>query len=148
MTAESLDDSLRDRVLEVARLTFGYSELRPGQLDAILSLVEGRDTLVVMPTGWGKSAVYQIAAMLLDGPTVVVSPLISLQRDQVASLLSRPGATAVSANSSQTRSRRAAAYDAISSGSVEFLFLSPEQLANPDVMDMLRAAKPSLFVVD
>ncbi|BEP12925.1 RecQ family ATP-dependent DNA helicase [Acidothermaceae bacterium B102] len=148
MTAAPLDESLRDQVLEVARLTFGYAALRPGQLDAILSLLAGQDTLVVMPTGWGKSAVYQIAALLLDGPTVVVSPLISLQRDQVASLLGRVGTSAVSANSSQSRSHQAAAFDAISSGSVEFLFLSPEQLAKRDVVDMLRAARPSLFVVD
>ena len=95
----------RQRVLEVAKNSFGYDELRPGQMDAILSLLSGQDTLVVMPTGWGKSAVYQIAALLLDGPTVVVSPLISLQRDQVASLLGRGGMTAVSANSSQSRQR-------------------------------------------
>jgi ATP-dependent DNA helicase RecQ len=139
---------LREQVLEVARTTFGYSTMRPGQLDAILSLVEGRDTLVVMPTGWGKSAVYQIAALLLAGPTVVVSPLISLQRDQVASLLGRVGTTAASANSSQSRHDQAAAFDAISDGSVEFLFLSPEQLAKREVVEMLRAAKPSLFVVD
>jgi ATP-dependent DNA helicase RecQ len=137
-----------DRVLEVARKSFGYEQLRPGQLDAILSLLAGRDTLVVMPTGWGKSAVYQIAALLLDGPTVVVSPLISLQRDQVASLLGRTGMTAASANSSQSRSDQAAAFDAVSDGSVEFLFLSPEQLAKREVVDMLKAAKPSLFVVD
>ncbi|MDX6246037.1 MAG: ATP-dependent helicase RecQ, partial [Frankiales bacterium] len=96
-------------MLQVARKTFGYAELRPGQLDAIMSLLAGQDTLVVMPTGWGKSAVYQIAALLLEGPTVVVSPLISLQRDQVASLLGRTGMTAASANSSQSRSDQAAA---------------------------------------
>ena len=61
MTAAPLDGSLADQVLEVARLSFGYAALRPGQLDAILSLLGGQDTLVVMPTGWGKSAVYQIA---------------------------------------------------------------------------------------
>jgi ATP-dependent DNA helicase RecQ len=142
------DPTLREQVLEVARTTFGYAQLRPGQLEAILSLIGGQDTLVVLPTGWGKSAVYQIAALLLEGPTVVVSPLISLQRDQVASLLGRVGTTAVSANSSQSRSHQAAAFDAISSGSVEFLFLSPEQLAKREVVDMLRQAKPSLFVVD
>ena len=145
-SAES--SSSGDQVLDLARTTFGYEALRPGQLEAIMSLLDGRDTLVVMPTGWGKSAVYQLAAMLLEGPTVVVSPLISLQRDQVASLLSRVGTTAVSANSSQSRSHRAAAYDAITTGSVEFLFLSPEQLAKRDVVEMVKAAKPSLFVVD
>ena len=139
---------LSEQVLAVAGATFGYEQLRPGQLEAILSLLAGQDTLVVMPTGWGKSAVYQIAALLLQGPTVVVSPLISLQRDQVASLLGRVGATAVSANSSQSRSDQAAAFDAVSNGSVEFLFLSPEQLAKREVVDLLRLAKPSLFVVD
>ncbi len=82
---------------------YGWDKLRPGQLEAMTALLAGRDVLVVMPTGSGKSAVYQVPALLLDGPTVVVSPLIALQRDQVQALLKRPGAGgAASANSSQS----------------------------------------------
>jgi len=132
-----------------ARDAFGWERLRPGQLEAMQSVMAGHDTLAVMPTGSGKSAVYQVPSMLLDGPTVVVSPLISLQRDQVAGLLGRGGdVTAVQANSSLSDKDRAAAFDALRAGEVEFLFLAPEQLAKPEVLDAVAAAKPSLFVVD
>ena len=111
--------------------------------------MDGQDALVVMPTGAGKSAVYQVPAMLLDGPTVVVSPLISLQRDQVAGLLGREGAgVAVQANSSLSDKEREAAFEALSAGEVEFFFLAPEQLSKPEVIEAIAAAKPSLFVVD
>ncbi len=129
---------------------FGWDELRPGQLEAMEAVVAGHDTLVVMPTGSGKSAVYQVPALLLDGPTVVVSPLIALQRDQVAGLLGRDGGAggAVQANSSQSERARDAAFEALRAGEVEFFFLAPEQLAKPEVLDALADVKPSLFVVD
>jgi len=116
-------------------------------MEAVLA---GRDTLVVMPTGSGKSAIYQVPALLLDGPTVVVSPLIALQRDQVAGLLARgaAGGGAVQANSNQSGAAREAAFAALSAGEVEFLFLAPEQLSKPEVVEALAEAKPSLFVVD
>jgi ATP-dependent DNA helicase RecQ len=114
------------------------------------SVVAGRDTLAVMPTGSGKSAIYQVPALLLDGPTVVVSPLIALQRDQVAGLLARKDGAggAVQANSSQSERARDAAFAALRAGTVEFFFLAPEQLAKPEVLDAVAAARPSLFVVD
>ena len=113
------------------------------------AVVAGHDTLVVMPTGSGKSAVYQVPAMLLDGPTVVVSPLISLQRDQVSGLLARTGAgAAASANSSLSDKQQSEAFSALAAGKVEFFFLAPEQLSKPEVLEALAAAKPSLFVVD
>ena len=136
-------------VRRTAREVFGYDELRPGQLEAMLSVLDGRDTLAVMPTGSGKSAVYQIPALLLHGPTIVVSPLIALQRDQVAALLARTGAGgAVHANSSLSRARQEAAYEAVAAGDVEFLFLAPEQLAKDEVVERLAGVSPSLFVVD
>ncbi len=114
------------------------------------SVLSGRDTLAVMPTGSGKSAIYQVPALLMDGPTVVVSPLISLQRDQVEGLLGRRGGAggAVQANSSQSEKARGAAFAALRAGAVEFFFLAPEQLAKPEVLDALALARPSLFVVD
>jgi len=114
------------------------------------AVVEGRDTVVVMPTGSGKSGIYQVPALLLDGPTVVVSPLIALQRDQVAGLLARgEGAGgAVQANSAQSEAERERAFSALRAGEVEFLFLAPEQLAKAEVLEQLVAAEPSLFVVD
>jgi ATP-dependent DNA helicase RecQ len=113
------------------------------------SVLSGRDTLVVMPTGSGKSAVYQVPALLLDGPTVVVSPLIALQRDQVAGLVANEDAEgAVQVNSSLSGSERAQAFAALRAGEVEFFFLAPEQLAKPEVLDAVAQARPSLFVVD
>lgn len=113
------------------------------------AVLERRDTIVVMPTGAGKSAVYQVPALLLDGPTVVVSPLIALQRDQVAGLIARSGAGgAVQANSSLSERARERAFEALQAGEVEFFFLAPEQLAKPEVLDAVAAAEPSLFVVD
>ena len=96
----------------VARERFGFDELRPGQEHAIRSVLAGRDTLVVMPTGAGKSAVYQIAGVLLGGPTVVVSPLVALQRDQVEGLeeLGVGGASEVNATLA-VRERREAFED-------------------------------------
>jgi ATP-dependent DNA helicase RecQ len=111
-------------------------------------VLSGRDTLAVMPTGSGKSAIYQIPALLLDGPTVVVSPLIALQRDQVLALVSNGIALAAEANSTVPESVRAEALDSLRNGDLEFIFLAPEQFANDETLSALREAKPSLFVVD
>ena len=135
-------------VRRIARNRFGWRSLRPGQLDAVCTLLNGTDTLVVMPTGAGKSAVYQLAALLIDGPTVVVSPLIALQRDQLAGLAARGGAQAVAVNSAQTAGVTSQAWESLSTGDAEFMFLSPEQLANDEVVDRLAQAKVSLLVVD
>lgn len=82
----------RRQVQRTAREVFGWEELRPGQDEAMQHLLQGHDVLVVMPTGGGKSATYQIPAQLLDGPTIVISPLIALQRDQMLSLAERNAA--------------------------------------------------------
>jgi ATP-dependent DNA helicase RecQ len=137
-----------DQLRETAREVFGWPDLRPGQLPAMEAVMEGRDTLLVLPTGGGKSAVYQVPALLIDGPTVVVSPLIALQRDQVTALLARRGVTAVAANSSQRDSETDAAWLAVGEGEVEFVFLAPEQLAKDEVLQRLKDVRPSLFVVD
>ncbi len=134
------------RLRAVARKVFGWRDLRPGQLDAMRHLLGGGDALVVMPTGSGKSAVYQVPALLLDGPTVVVSPLIALQRDQVAGLAEADAGGAVAVNSAQSGGE--ASLEAVRAGAAEFVFLSPEQLAKPETVERLRAARPSLIAVD
>ena len=138
------------RLRATAREAFGWEELRPGQAEAMSQVLAGRDTLAVMPTGSGKSAVYQVPALLLDGPTVVVSPLVALQRDQVQQLLARQGDVggAVALNSSRRAAERREAWEALGSGDLEFVLLAPEQLAKPEVLARLKAARPSVFVVD
>lgn len=133
----------------VAREDFGWNELRSGQREAIESVVGGADTLVVMPTGYGKSAIYQIAAAIIAGPTVVVSPLIALQFDQIAGLAShRDAPEAVAVNSSQGARANADSWLAIATERAEFLFLSPEQLAKEEVIEHLLRLGVKLFVVD
>ncbi|HEV7951013.1 MAG TPA: DEAD/DEAH box helicase, partial [Glaciihabitans sp.] len=75
--------SVEARVRDVARSAFGWESLRDGQLEAVEAAIAGRDVLVVLPTGYGKSAVYQLAGLIVAGPTIVISPLISLQSDQI-----------------------------------------------------------------
>lgn len=140
-----LDDDLQ----RLARQGFGFDDLRPGQRDAVESVLAGRDTLVVMPTGSGKSAIYQLAGFLIDGPTVVVSPLLALQHDQVRSIEEHGfEGQAVCLNSSLSATERDRVLSDLHAGTVEFCFLAPEQLGRDDTRAALRAASPSLFVVD
>jgi ATP-dependent DNA helicase RecQ len=138
----------RRRVRRVAREVFDWRTLRPGQGEAMRELLSGHDVLVVMPTGSGKSAVYQVPAQLLDGPTIVISPLIALQRDQMLSLAERNAGGAVVVNSAQSAGSSAASLEQIRAGKAEYVFLSPEQLAKPEIVDRLAAARPSLIAVD
>ena len=131
---------------ELARERLGFERLRPGQLRAAEALAGGRDVLAVLPTGGGKSAIYELAGMLRAGPTVVVSPLIALQDDQFAHLQAT-GLPAIVLNSQQSAGARAAALLA-SCDPGTFVFLSPEQLANPETRQALQRARPGLFVVD
>ncbi|GHH40624.1 RecQ family ATP-dependent DNA helicase [Lentzea cavernae] len=137
-----------EELLRTAEEVFGWTELRQEQLIGMRTLLEGRDALVVMPTGAGKSAIYQVPAILLDGPTVVVSPLIALQRDQAHSLRAAGAPPAATINSAQSAEAIQQAWQAFGDGRTEYLFLSPEQLANAETLHRLHEAKPSLFVVD
>lgn len=143
------DDRLRNDIRRSAEDYFGWTSLRAGQLEAIEIVVGGTDALVVMPTGYGKSAIYQLAGALVTGPTVVVSPLIALQADQVAGIRARRGAPdAAAVNSGQRDRQNEDAWRALSTGNAEYLFLSPEQLAKDEVVERLRQVDVRLFVVD
>ena len=136
------------RVRDAVADLLGHDELRPGQAEAAAAVLEGRDTLAVMPTGSGKSAVYQVVAALIAGPTVVVSPLLALQKDQVEAIAETDVGLAAAANSTVSERDRRWMFDALASGGLEFLFVSPEQLSREDTLAALGAAEPSLFVVD
>jgi ATP-dependent DNA helicase RecQ len=131
-----------------AREVFGFDSLRPGQAEAVRAVVAGRDVLAVMSTGYGKSAIYQIAALMIPGPTVVVSPLIALQRDQVEELEEHAAGGAASVSSIVGEGERRETFEELEDQRLEFLFLSPEQLSNEEVLGEVRASEPSLFVVD
>jgi ATP-dependent DNA helicase RecQ len=138
------------RIREFARDVLGFEEFRPGQEAAMQSVVSGRDTLAVLPSGAGKTAVYQVAGQLLDGPVIVVSPLIALQRDQVerlAEIEDRAG-RAAQLNSSMSAGDQREVLEALGDGTVRFVFLAPEQLTKPEVVDAVHDAGPALFVVD
>ncbi|MBD2083231.1 ATP-dependent DNA helicase RecQ [Leptolyngbya sp. FACHB-17] len=137
-------------IQKLAQTHLGYDDLRPGQEAAIASVLEHCDTLAVMPTGSGKSAIYQLAATRIPGSTIVVSPLLALQKDQVESIDKEDidvGNAAV-INSTITVSERAEIFDRWHNGKLEFLFLAPEQFNNTDTIEHLQAAPPSLFVID
>jgi ATP-dependent DNA helicase RecQ len=135
-----------DEIEGLARARLGFTGLRPGQRPAVEALVAGRDVLAVLPTGAGKSAIYELAGLLRAGPTVVVSPLIALEDDQLAHLRSA-GLHAIVLNSRQSAGKRAAALLAACQPDT-FVFLSPEQLANDETSETLKRAAPGLFVVD
>jgi ATP-dependent DNA helicase RecQ len=137
------------RIREVARDVLGFTEFRPGQEAALQAVVAGQDTLAVLPSGAGKTAIYQIAGQLVDGPVVVVSPLIALQRDQVERLVELQNAgRPAQLNSSLSAGDQRESLEGLADGSVRFLFLAPEQLAKPEVVEAVRAAGAALFVVD
>src|SRR5439155_14471786 len=112
--------------------------------------MRGGDELIVLPTGGGKSAVYQLPAVLLPGPTVVISPLLALQHDQIDGLTGRDDErlTAVRVSSAESPARQRAALAEVAAGKARFLFITPEQLARPDRLAEVRALRPALVAVD
>ena len=124
---------------QILKSVFGYDKFRPGQREIIQNILEGRDTLAVMPTGGGKSLCYQIPALIFDGITVVVSPLISLMQDQVGALLEN-GVSAAFLNSTLNLDEYKKTVRDIKSGGAKLLYLSPEALATERVKSILREA--------
>jgi len=138
------------RLRRAAHRHFGWSSLRDGQLAAMRAVAKGRDALVIMPTGAGKSAIYQVPGTLAKGPTLVISPLLALQQDQVEALEGRgdPHLRAVRISSAETPAQQARALAELAAGQARFLFITPEQLANPERLAQVRALRPALVAVD
>ncbi|SMH47077.1 ATP-dependent DNA helicase RecQ [Rathayibacter oskolensis] len=146
MDPDTMEPDTTDRI---ARDDFGWTSLLPGQREAIESAAAGRDTLLVLATGGGKSAVYQIAGAQRGGVVLVVSPLVALQADQLASIEAAPAAPpAVAVNSSLGPAAVARAWERIDEGGPLYVLLAPEQLAKPENVARLAAAGVSLLVVD
>ena len=135
------------RARTLLRETFGLSRLRPGQSAVIERVLAGRSTLAIMPTGAGKSLCYQLPALLLEGRTVVVSPLIALMKDQCESLRER-GIAAVQVNSAIDSEEARAAEEAVADGSARIIMTTPERLADPAFLEKLGARPVALLAVD
>ena len=137
-----------DAALHAAlRGTFGFPEFRQGQLDVIRLLMAGRSALAIFPTGAGKSLCYQLPALLLEGLTVVVSPLIALMKDQIDFLVAR-GVAAARMDSSLTADEYRAADTALRAGQLRLLYVSPERLSNERFLQKIRRLRVALLVVD
>ncbi|MEO8041933.1 MAG: RecQ family ATP-dependent DNA helicase, partial [Acidobacteriota bacterium] len=141
MTIEKARDILRHR--------FGYDEFRLNQEAAIESVLRGHDCVVLMPTGGGKSLCYQIPALVLDGLTVVISPLIALMKDQVDALRAN-GINAAFLNSTQTAGEQVDVFRRVRSGETKLLYVAPERLlqSGDRFIDFLRSINISLFAID
>src|SRR4051812_13953284 len=134
-------------LLDMLRTRFGHQAFRAGQEDVIRKLLEQRDVLAVLPTGAGKSIMYQLTSQLLPGLTLVVSPLLALMRDQLESLAEHH-VGAVALNSAQSHAENERALSMAVAGETKLLFLTPERLEDESVVALLRRAPVSLFVVD
>lgn len=126
---------------------FGYSTFRPFQREAIEGVIAGKDQLVVLPTGGGKSLCYQLPAMMMEGCALVISPLIALMKDQILSLQSQ-GILAATINSSITKEYRIHVMQNLSAGNIKLLYLSPETLLSPLGDELLSRTKISLIAID
>jgi ATP-dependent DNA helicase RecQ len=128
---------------------FGFREFRPGQREACEAALHGRDVLVVMPTGSGKSLCYQLPALLRDDLTVVVSPLVALMQDQVEALAARGlGDRVALVNAQQDGAANAEALRRAAAGELRLLYVAPERFAAPGFLDRMAGARVGLFVVD
>ena len=144
MTTEAIPLSTLRRTL---RRTFGFRALREGQEEVIRSIVSGQDTLAIMPTGAGKSLCYQLPGAEMPGTTVIVSPLISLMKDQVDKLREL-GINAAQVNSTLTASEESEVLEAIAKEQREVVFVTPERVTQPEFLETLKSNKIDVFVID
>jgi ATP-dependent DNA helicase RecQ len=145
LDAPPLDES-RDVIADAAAEAADVQHLRPGQREAVEAALTS-DTVAVLASGTGKTAIYETVAHLLDGPTLVISPTIALQRDQVQGLREH-GHRVRSLNSTATQKAQAKALQDFAARRLDMLLLAPEQLGNPEVVEALDRAHPTLLVVD
>ena len=139
--------SQKKECLRHLRATFGLSDYRPGQKEAVHALLSGRDVMCILPTGAGKSLCWQLPALVHEGLTVVVSPLIALMRDQVQHLQAA-GVQAVSLDSLMSSEEKEAVINQVRQGGARILFVSPERLEQPSFRRLCREVSPWLLVVD
>lgn len=149
-TASAAPDevAIDPRVTELLQRDFGYEQLRSGQAAVIANVLAGHDTLAIMPTGAGKSLTFQLPAMLLDGLTLVLSPLIALMKDQFDSLPPAVQARTALINSSQATDEQRRVVSGLTNGDYKMIYAAPERLRQHSFVSALRQAGLSLVVVD
>ncbi|UJF19251.1 ATP-dependent DNA helicase RecQ [Vibrio sp. SS-MA-C1-2] len=133
--------------LDILQTVFGYQAFRAGQQDAIDQVTNGKDSVVIMPTGGGKSLCYQVPALMNDGLTLVISPLISLMKDQVDQL-NADGVAAACINSTIDRDKLIATYNAMHRGELKLVYVSPERVLMRDFLERLESVHLSLIAID
>ncbi len=133
--------------LKMLRQVFGFDSFRPNQEEIISAILSGRDVMAIMPTGGGKSLCYQYPAVLLPGVCIVISPLLSLMKDQVDSACEL-GIRAATINSTTTRGQYARAMNGLENEQLDLLYVSPERFNTPSFIDCLRSVKIAFFAVD
>src|SRR5580658_5772759 len=144
MATETPDLDAAHRAL---RATFGFEAFRPGQDEIVAAILDGRDVLAVMPTGSGKSLCYQLPALLRDGLTIVVSPLIALMRNQVAQLRGY-GIAAAALNTANDPAENRPVLDQIARGELRLVYVAPERLVKSETLDLLKRVEVALLAVD
>ena len=147
----SEDTVERGRVVNLRaalREKFGFESFQPGQEEVVSRVVTGQDTLAILATGAGKSLTYQLSALLLEGTTVVVSPLIALMKDQIDMLRELGVTNVVALNSTLSEDQEAAALERIRTRSIKIVFVTPEKLEDDSFMQLLQSITVPLFVVD
>jgi len=137
-----------DEPRRALREFFGFDDFRPGQAEAVAGALAGRDVLVVMPTGAGKSLCYQLPALMRADLTIVVSPLVSLMQDQVEALERRVGGAVALINAQQDAEVNRAVLDRARAGALRLLYVAPERFSSPGFLEALREVPIGLFVVD
>jgi len=137
----------KQQLIELLRIHFGYESFRPGQEKAIDSLLSGQDVVVVLPTGGGKSLIFQLPALIMEGVTLVISPLIALMKDQVDSL-EKVGIPATFINSSVTPIEAEKRLKKAEQGFYKLVYIAPELFYNKQFLDSLKKIKVSLFAID
>ncbi len=149
-TAESaLRDSAgaKQQAVELLKIHYGFDKFRPGQEEAIDAILDGKDVLVVMPTGGGKSLIYQLPALVSDGVTIVISPLIALMKDQVDSM-NKIGVPATFINSSISPDEAKERLTLVKTEFYKLLYIAPERFYNDEFVSQLAELKVKLFAVD
>jgi ATP-dependent DNA helicase RecQ len=137
----------QDKALNVLSTVFGYQTFRGAQREIVEHVMAGGDALVLMPTGGGKSLCYQLPALLREGTALVISPLIALMQDQVAALR-QLGVRAAFLNSTLDAGEAAAAERALREGALDLLYVAPERLVMPRMLDLLEQSRIALFAID